>query len=98
MAEATRRTNILAAIVGEGLRKMPAVGLPFAVMPVMLAKMASAIQMEATVGDKSPKAKERGQKQKSAAGAKGAASAKSKQDSQNRAPKIAPASSGKGKK
>ena len=46
------------------------------------------------MGDKSPKSKERGQKQKSAASAKGAASAQTKQDSfsktaQNTA-KIAP--------
>ncbi len=36
--------------------------------------------MEAPVGDKSPKSKERGQKQKSAAKAESAAEAKSKQD------------------
>jgi hypothetical protein len=39
------------------------------------------------VGDKSPKSKEKGKKQKAAAEVKGAASAKSKQDSHNRAVK-----------
>jgi len=37
--------------------------------------------MEEPVGDKSPKSKERGQKQKSAAQAQNAAAARSKQDS-----------------
>jgi hypothetical protein len=50
------------------------------------------------VGDKSPKSKEKGQKQKSAAEMKGAASAKSKQDSHNRSVKIVPGASPKGKK
>jgi hypothetical protein len=50
------------------------------------------------VGDKSPKAKEKGKKQKNAAGMKDAASAKSKQDSHSRAPKIAPGLSPKGKR
>jgi hypothetical protein len=40
------------------------------------------------VGDKSPKAKERDQKQKDAAKAESAAQARSKQDSQNRAAQI----------
>jgi hypothetical protein len=46
------------------------------------------------MGDKSPKAKQRGQKQKDLAKASSAADAKSKQDSQSHAPQ-APA---KGKK
>ena len=54
--------------------------------------------MEATVGDKSPKSKERGHKQKIAAEVKGAASAKSKQESHSRTPKIVPTASPKGKK
>jgi hypothetical protein len=41
--------------------------------------------MEAPVGDKSPKSKERGQKQKSAAKAESTAQAKSKQDSYGQA-------------
>jgi hypothetical protein len=44
--------------------------------------------MEGPVGDKSPKAKERDQKKKNAAKAEGAAQARSKQDSQNRATQI----------
>ena len=46
------------------------------------------------MGDKSPKSKQRGQQQKNAAKVEGAAAAKSKQDSQSRAPQT----SGKGKK
>ena len=46
------------------------------------------------MGDKSPKSKQRGQKQKDIAKAEGAAGAKSKQDSQHRAPQI----TAKGKK
>ena len=46
------------------------------------------------MGDKSPKSKERGQKQKDAASTKGAAAAKTKQDSYSKtaqnAPKLAP--------
>ena len=42
--------------------------------------------MEALVGDKSPKSKERGQKQKTAAKADRAAEARSKQDSQSKLP------------
>jgi hypothetical protein len=38
------------------------------------------------MGDKSPKSKQRGQKQKDIAKAAGAAEAQAKQDSQNRAP------------
>jgi len=38
------------------------------------------------MGDRSPKSKQRDQKQKTHAKAEGAAHAKSKQDSQNRAP------------
>ena len=60
--------------------------------------MAYAVRREVTVGDKSPKAKEKGKKQKNAAGMKDAASAKSKQDSHSRAPKIAPGLSPKGKR
>jgi hypothetical protein len=44
--------------------------------------------MEASMGDKSPKSKERDQKQKNAARAESAAQARSKQDSQNRATQI----------
>ena len=44
--------------------------------------------MEAPVGDKSPKSKERDQKQKNTAKAESAAQARSKQDSQNRATQI----------
>lgn len=40
------------------------------------------------MGDRSPKSKERGQKQKIAAKAAGAAAAKAKQDVQSRAPAI----------
>jgi hypothetical protein len=39
--------------------------------------------MEASMGDKSPKSKQRGKKQKDAARAEGAAAAKSKQDNQS---------------
>ena len=44
--------------------------------------------MEAPVGDKSPKSKERDQKQKNAAKAESTAQARSKQDSQNRATQV----------
>lgn len=50
----------------------------------MLIKMVYAIEMEAVMGDKSLKAKQRDQKQKNAAKAGSAAVAKSKQDSYNR--------------
>jgi hypothetical protein len=45
-------------------------------------------RMEALVGDKSPKSKERDQKQKDAAKAASAAQTRSKQDSQSRATQI----------
>ena len=51
-------------------------------------------QEEAIMGDRSPKAKQRDQKQKDAAKAEGAASAKAKQNNQSRAPLMM----GKGKK
>ena len=41
------------------------------------------------MGDKSPKSKQRGEKQKTSARAESAASAKSKQDSHNRTPQTA---------
>jgi hypothetical protein len=50
--------------------------------------------MEAPVGDKSPKSKVRGQKQKSAARAENAADARAKQDSHSHVSQIP----GKGKK
>ncbi len=50
--------------------------------------MAIAGGMEGPVGDKSPKSKQRDQKQKSAAQAESAAQARSKQDGQNRATQI----------
>jgi hypothetical protein len=50
------------------------------------------------VGDKSPKSKERGQKQKAAATAKGAAAAKTKQDTYSQTAKHAPMIPPKGKK
>ena len=46
----------------------------------ILSPMACAIKMEASMGDKSPKAKQRDQKQKDAAKAGSAAQAKAKQD------------------
>ena len=45
-----------------------------------------AIETEANMGDRSPKSKQRDQKQKDVAKASGAAAAKSKQDGQSRAP------------
>ncbi len=63
----------------------------------MLVRMAFAI-MEATVGDKSPKSKERGQKQKFAATTKGATAAKSKQNAYGQAARNAPKIVPKGKK
>jgi len=45
-------------------------------------------RMEAPVGDKSPKSKERDQKQENAAKAENAAQARSKQDGQSRAAQI----------
>ena len=47
----------------------------------MLIRMAYVIDMEAAMGDKSLKSKQRNQKQKDAAKAGGAAAAKAKQDS-----------------
>jgi len=64
----------------------------------MLAWMASRHPKETRVGDKSPKSKEKGKKQKNAAEAQGAASAKSKQDSHNRTVKNVPGALQKGKK
>jgi len=58
--------------------------LPFEVMTVKLTPMACAIDMEAAMGDKSLKSKQRDQKQKDAAKAGSAAAAKSKQDSYTR--------------
>jgi hypothetical protein len=51
--------------------------------------MARAIGTEAPVGDKSPKSKQRGQKQKDAAKALGAAAAKSKQQGYGQPPQPA---------
>lgn len=48
--------------------------------------MARAIETEANMGDRSPKSKQRDQKQKDIAKASDAAAAKSKQDAQSRAP------------
>jgi hypothetical protein len=48
--------------------------------------MAEAIEAEANMGDRSPKSKQRDQKQKAVAKASDAAAAKSKQDAQSRAP------------
>jgi len=48
--------------------------------------MAGAIETEANMGDRSPKSKQRDQKQKDVAKANDAATAKSKQDAQSRAP------------
>jgi hypothetical protein len=47
---------------------------------------AGAIETEANMGDRSPKSKQRDQKQKNVAKASDAAAAKSKQDGQSRAP------------
>ena len=54
--------------------------------------------MEAVVGDKSPKSKEKGQKQKSAATQKGAVVAKSKQEAYSQTTKNAPKVVPKGKR
>ena len=53
---------------------------------------------EATLGDKSPKSKERDKKQKAAATSRGDAAAKSRQDANSRAPKVEPLTGRKGKK
>ena len=58
--------------------------LPFEAATVMLTLVDYAIDMEAEMGDKSLKSKQRDQKQKNAAKAGSAAVAKSKQDSYNR--------------
>lgn len=60
--------------------------LPFEAAAVMLLLMACAIDMEVAMGDKSLKSKQRDQKQKDAAKAGSAATAKSKQDSFTRPP------------
>ena len=54
--------------------------------PGIVLSMARAIETEANVGDRSPKSKQRDQKQKDVAKASDAAAAKSKQDAQSRAP------------
>ncbi len=71
--------------------------LSFDALTAIVAQMARRHRSERNGGidgDKSPKSKQRGQKQKDVARASGAADAKAKQDSQNRAP----ASAGKGRK
>jgi uncharacterized protein YheU (UPF0270 family) len=55
-------------------------------VPGIVQSMAAAIETEANMGDRSPKSKQRDQKQKDVAKASGAAAAKSKQDSQSHAP------------
>ena len=54
--------------------------------PGIVQSMAGAIETEANMGDRSPKSKQRDQKQKDVAKAGDAAAAKSKQDAQSRAP------------
>jgi uncharacterized protein YheU (UPF0270 family) len=54
--------------------------------PAIVQSMAGAIETEANMGDRSPKSKQRDQKQKDVAKAGDAAAAKSKQDAQSRAP------------
>lgn len=54
--------------------------------PGIVQSMAGAIETEANMGDRSPKSKQRDQKQKDVAKASDAAAAKSKQDAQSRAP------------
>jgi hypothetical protein len=51
--------------------------------------MVCAIERRLSMGDKSPKSKQRGQKQKDLARAESAAGARSKQDSQNHTPTAA---------
>jgi hypothetical protein len=60
----------------------------------IVAPMAARHRMEGPMGDKSPKSKQRDQKQKDAARAEGAAQAKAKQQSYSQGPPIP----GKGKK
>jgi uncharacterized protein YheU (UPF0270 family) len=54
--------------------------------PGIVRAMAGAIETEVDMGDRSPKSKQRDQKQKDVAKAGDAAAAKSKQDAQSRAP------------
>ena len=54
--------------------------------PGIVQPMAEAIDTEANMGDRSPKSKQRDQKQKDVAKASDAAAARSKQDAQSRAP------------
>ena len=54
--------------------------------PGIVRSMAGAIETEVNMGDRSPKSKQRDQKQKDTAKATDAAAAKSKQDGQSRAP------------
>ena len=55
-------------------------------VPGIVHSMAEAIEAEDNMGDRSPKSKQRDQKQKDVAKASDAAAAKSKQDAQSRAP------------
>jgi len=64
----------------------------------MLARVAPATHGGNPVGDKSPKSKERGQKQKSVATAKDAAAAKEKQGAYSHAAQVAGKIVPKGKK
>jgi hypothetical protein len=59
--------------------------LLFDARTAIVVPMASAIERRQTMGDKSPKSKQRGQKQKDAAKAESAAKVKSRQDSQSQA-------------
>ena len=54
--------------------------------PAIVRSMAGAIETEVDMGDRSPKSKQRDQKQKNVAKASDVAVAKSKQDGQSRAP------------
>ena len=58
-------------------------------MIAILAQSGYDIDPEVPMGDKSPKSKQRGMKQKGAAKAEGAAAARSKQDKQSRVPPTA---------
>jgi hypothetical protein len=71
----------------------PQYRVPFLAATAIVAQMASAIKRRATMGDRSPKSKQRDQKQKDAVKAQGTAQARSKQDSQSHTP-----AAGKGKK
>ncbi len=57
--------------------------LRFHTTPANVVQMAAAIEAEATMGDKSPKSKDRSLKQKNAARAEDAAAAKAKQANQS---------------